>query len=238
MTIDSAKQAIREAMWNRLECEHAVPSNAKRNIPAFIGSERAADRLADLPEWRDAHVIKTVPDTAQLPVRIHALADGKIVYMAVPRLAAPKPFYLLDPAEISIPESLAAQKEMAAEIGRNIEVDEMSPVGLVVIGSVAVNRHGARLGKGAGYSDIELAILQEVGLINPNTPIVTTVHRLQVLEEDFPEADHDFRVDIIVTADEVIRCDQPRRPDGLLWDSLPPEKIAAIPALLARQGGL
>ena len=48
---------------------------------------------------------------------------------------------------------------------------------MVVCGSVAVNRRGARLGKGAGYSDIEVALLQEAGLIGPSTVIVTTVHR-------------------------------------------------------------
>jgi NAD(P)-dependent dehydrogenase (short-subunit alcohol dehydrogenase family) len=36
----------------------------------------------------------------------------------------------------------------------------MRPVNLVVCGSVAVNRRGVRLGKGAGYSDIEVALLQ------------------------------------------------------------------------------
>jgi hypothetical protein len=38
-----------------------------------------------------------------------------------------------------------------------------------------VNRTGARLGKGAGDSDIEIALLTGAGLIGPGTVIVTTV---------------------------------------------------------------
>jgi 5-formyltetrahydrofolate cyclo-ligase len=112
----------------------------------------------------------------------------------------------------------------------------MQPVDLVICGSVAVNREGVRLGKGAGYSDIELALLQEAGLIRRDTAIVTTVHRLQVLDELLPETEHDFSVDLIVTPDEIIRCEPSRRPRGLVWEHLSPEQIAAIPVLTARSG--
>jgi 5-formyltetrahydrofolate cyclo-ligase len=79
---------------------------------------------------------------------------------------------------------------------------------------VAVNRRGARVGKGAGYSDIEFALLTEAGLIDPNTMIVTTVHQLQVLDDEPYETAHDFSVDLIVTPNEVITCGPPRRPRG------------------------
>lgn len=118
-------------------------------------------------------------------------------------------------------------------MAREIAVKEMQPVDLIVCGSVAVNRHGVRLGKGAGYSDIEVALLQEAGLIRPETTIVTTVHALQVVDDELPEAKHDFSVDLIVTPDEVIECEPPRRPSGLYWDSLTREKIKAIPVLTA-----
>jgi len=232
--INQKKQAIRERVWAQLEREHAVAAGAARRIPAFVGAAQAAARLAELPQWEAARVIKAVPDTAQEPVRARALSEGRLVYMAVPKLAEAKPFYLLDPSNLAAPAE-AARKDVAAKVGRNVDVDEMLPVDMVVCGSVAVDRRGVRLGKGAGYSDIELAILQEAGLIGPDTLIVTTVHPLQVLEEDLPEAGHDFSVDLIVTPDDVIRCPEPQRPKGLVWSSLTPEKIAAIPALAARQ---
>jgi 5-formyltetrahydrofolate cyclo-ligase len=110
----------------------------------------------------------------------------------------------------------------------------MRRVDLVVCGSVAVNRRGTRLGKGAGYSDIAVALLQEAGRIGPSTVIVTTVHPLQVIDDAMPETEHDFSVDLIVTPDEVIECEPPRRPTGLYWNNLTAAKIAAIPVLAAR----
>jgi 5-formyltetrahydrofolate cyclo-ligase len=38
-------------------------------------------------------------------------------------------------------------------------------------------------------------------------------------------------VDYIVTPDELIPCPDRRRPEGLVWDDLTAEKIAAIPVL-------
>jgi 5-formyltetrahydrofolate cyclo-ligase len=200
----------------------------------FTGADAAADRLTRLPAWLAAEVIKAVPDRAQQPVRERALQDGKLLYMAVPKLADDLPFYLLDPASLAVPPAEAASREGAARAARKISVAQMRPVDLVVCGSVAVNRDGARLGKGAGYSDIEVALLREAGLISPHTMIATTVHSLQVLSEALPETEHDFSVDLIATPDEVIECGSPRRPSGLYWEHLTDDKIAAIPVLAAR----
>ncbi|WP_436319654.1 5-formyltetrahydrofolate cyclo-ligase [Streptomyces syringium] len=104
----------------------------------------------------------------------------------------------------------------------------------MVLGSVAVNRDGIRMGKGAGYSDLEFALLTEAGLISPETLVVTTVHALQVVDGPIPATEHDVSVDLIVTPDEVITCPTPHRPSGILWDHLAPEKIAAIPVLQHR----
>lgn len=233
--IDQMKQAVRERVWTVLEQAQAVAPGVHGRIPAFNGADEAAARLAELPVWDRARVIKAVPDKAQLPVRARALEAGKLVYMAVPMLADVLPFYLLDPKTLTVSPAEAAAKEVAARLARKISVAEMQPVDLVVCGSVAVNREGVRLGKGAGYSDIEVALLQEAGLIGPETTIVTTVHSLQVVDEELPETEHDFSVDLIVTPNEVIQCGPPRRPRGLVWEHLNPEKIAAIPVLAARE---
>jgi 5-formyltetrahydrofolate cyclo-ligase len=157
-------------------------------------------------------VVKANPDAPQLPVRAHALADGKLLYMAVPRLADERPFILLDPERLSLPPRRAASIAGSARAGRRIGVAELGPVDLVVCGSVAVNREGARVGKGGGFSDLEFALLVEAGLIGPDTVVATTVHPLQVLEEELPETAHDFRLDLIVAGEEVIRCRRTRRP--------------------------
>jgi len=140
----------------------------------------------------------------------------------------------LDPASLTAVPAEAASKEHAAHHARKVGVEDMRRVDMVVCGSVAVNRRGTRLGKGAGYSDIEVALLQEAGLIGSSTVIVTTVHPLQVIDEVMPETEHDFSVDLIVTPGEVIECEPQRRPSGLYWNHLTKDKIAAIPVLAAR----
>ena len=62
-------------------------------------------------------MLKANPDAPQLPVRARALADSKLLYMAVPRLADPLPFYLLVPRNLPVPP------EQAAAFLHDIEVD-------------------------------------------------------------------------------------------------------------------
>src|SRR5882672_5159759 len=64
------------------------------------GSRNAASRLTTLPEWAAARRLKCNPDAAQLPVRRAALAAGKHVFMALPRLSAAKCFLHLDPERL------------------------------------------------------------------------------------------------------------------------------------------
>ncbi|MFH9068067.1 5-formyltetrahydrofolate cyclo-ligase [Streptomyces alboflavus] len=236
--VDRDKQLIRERVWDLLDSAGAVhDGSAHGRIPNFKGASAAADRLGTLSVWRGAEVVKAVPDKAQLPVRARALSEGKTVFMAVPRLAEIRPFYLLEPAALTVPPTEAAASKVAAAIAPRVGVEEMRPVDVVVVGSVAVDLSGVRIGKGAGYSDLEFAFLMEAGLISAQTVVVTTVHALQVLDEQLPATDHDFGVDLIVTPEEVITCPNPHRPGGLVWEHLDRAKIASIPALAARAPG-
>ena len=55
------------------------------------------------------------------------------------------------------------------------------------------------------------------------------------MDDEIPETEHDFSVDLIITPDEVIECPDRRRPKGLIWGDLTVEKVATIPVLAARQ---
>ncbi|MGX9873326.1 5-formyltetrahydrofolate cyclo-ligase [Streptomyces cellulosae] len=235
-SLDRAKQAVRTQAWDALTTANAVhDASVHGRIPHFKGSDEAAARLAAHPVWQRASIVKAVPDKAQSPVRARALEEGKTVCMAVPKLASEKPFYLLDPAALTVPPAEAAASRTAAAIAPTVEVDALRPLDLTILGSVAVNRDGARIGKGAGYSDIEFALLTEAGLVTSETVVVTTVHSLQVTEIPIPTTRHDVGVDLIVTPEETIACANPHRPSGVDWSALTAEKIAAIPALMARQ---
>jgi 5-formyltetrahydrofolate cyclo-ligase len=222
-----AKQRVRERVWRTLESEGAARfPGARGRIPNFRGAEAAADRLAQLPEWESAAVVKSNPDAPQLPVRRRARHDGKTLYMAVPRLAEDKPF-------VRVAGDPTIKKALAE--GAPARVADLGHVDLIVCGTVAVNRAGVRVGKGGGYSDLELGLLVEAGSVDDATTIVTTIHPLQLLDEELPETAHDFRVDIVVTPDDVVRTDAPRRSPGVMWEHLDDETIAAIPVLAARR---
>jgi 5-formyltetrahydrofolate cyclo-ligase len=214
---------------------------ARGRIPNFTGAEAAARRLCGTPEWERAGVLKANPDLPQLPVRAAALSQGKLVYVAVPRLAADLPFLGLDPDRLTASPRKAASISGAASQGVPTGFDAMAPIDLIVCGSVAVNRKGVRIGKGGGYSDLEFALAREAGVIGDWTTVATTVHGLQVLDEDLPETPHDFRVDLVVTPEEIIRRvrKQGERgllgPPGILWADLDKTKIAAIPELRRRE---
>ena len=113
-------------------------------------------------------------------------------------------------------------------------VADLDPVEVVVTGCVAAGRDGARLGKGGGFSDLELALAAAAGLVDERTLVVTTVHPVQLVDAGaIPTTPHDIHVDLIATPDGVIACPRRRghRLPAVDWDQLTDDKIAAIPLL-------
>ncbi|WP_135854702.1 5-formyltetrahydrofolate cyclo-ligase [Halorussus salinus] len=234
-----AKQDLRERIWDLLEAEGIArfPFPPHDRIPNFAGAEAAADLLGETDEWQAAEAIKANPDAPQLPVRRRALREGKTVYTAVPRLRDEKPFYELDPTTIPPDEYDSAPTISHVEsYARQVAPEEVATIDLVVSGSVAVTATGARVGKGEGYSDLEYAVLRELDLVDAETPIATTVHDSQVVDEDVAVEAHDVPMDLVVTPTETIRtATEHETPAGVFWDELADERIRAIPALEARR---
>jgi 5-formyltetrahydrofolate cyclo-ligase len=116
----------------------------------------------------------------------------------------------------------------------------MRRIDLVVVGCVAVSRDGGRTGKGAGFADLELGMLRQQGLVRAETPIVTTVHPLQIVDSgQLPMLAHDWSLTWIVTPDEAIATQLQRpQPAGLLWEHIRPEQFTTIPVLRTMCPGL
>jgi 5-formyltetrahydrofolate cyclo-ligase len=230
----AAKASLRDEVWRAMSVKGIArfPAPAHR-IPNFVGAEAAAGRLAETAEWQRAQTIKSNPDAPQLPVRVRALRDGKLLYMAVPRLAVADPFFLLDPEQLADPPHQAASIKGAGRSARTVALEQMEPVDLVVTGCVAVGEDGARLGKGGGFSDLEFALAAAAGLVDARTIVATTVHDVQVQAAGaIPTTDHDIRVDLVVTPERTIATRRGRRRvPALDWRVLSEEKIAAIPLL-------
>ena len=229
----ASKDDVRELVWRRMSVRGVGRfPGAHGRIPNFVGAERAALHLDALPAWREARVVKINPDAPQLAVRRLALREGKVVYMAVPRLRTIECFLEVDPRRLGARALQAASIGGAARLARPVEVGALPPIDLIVCGAVAVNARGARVGKGGGFSDLEYGLLTETGKVGPGTPIVTTVHSAQLLPHAIPMHPHDMPVDVVVTPDGPIRV-QPAfpRPRGIYSDALTPEKIAEVPVL-------
>ena len=224
------KAAARQAVWDRLKAERlaAFPFPPHGRIPNFKGARAAAARLFTHPTWRDARRIKVNPDTPQAYVREEALRRGITVYVPTPRLAGG--FKRLDPARIP-PEkhAEAARRANWDRWAEDVELEELPQMDAIVVGSVAVTPDGRRAGKGAGYADLEFAILRELG--HRPAPVGTTVHAVQVVA-DFPVTATDLPLSAIATPDAIIAvAAPPAPPPGVVWELVDATARAEMPVL-------
>jgi len=226
----SRKEEARRSVWDAMQQQKIArfPFPPHHRIPNFAGAREAADRLFTHPLLQQVERMKVNPDAPQRYVRIRALNAGIVVFMPTPRLRGG--FWKLDPAAIPADAlSRAASLGKAKQYARSVALADLPQMDVIVAGSVAVTRDGKRCGKGHGYSDMEYAILRELG--HEPVPVVTTVHPVQVVD-DFPGDAHDVPLSLIVTPDEVIEvASPPAEPPGINWDLISRGDREAMPVL-------
>jgi len=98
---NSAKAAVRSRVWSRLIETGVNVGPAFDRIPNFVGADAAARRLSELDEWKRARVVKCNPDPPQIPVRLRALYDGKLLFAPVPHLTKGFPYLRIDPEKLA-----------------------------------------------------------------------------------------------------------------------------------------
>lgn len=231
-----AKTAVRNRVWERLVATGVAVGPAFDRIPNFVGADEAAKRLGELDAWKSARVVKCNPDPPQTPVRLRALYEGKLLFSPVPYLTKDFPYLRIDPeklatAGVDFETAATAQGFMAH--GEKVRFEDMPKLDVCVVGCVAVTRRGGRTGKGAGFADLEQGIFRELGLVDDSTPIVTTVHSSQVVDEsDVVMESHDSALAFIATERELIETrTRFRQPAGIDWDRVRPDQFADIPFL-------
>ena len=70
---------------------------------------------------------------------------------------------------------------------------------------------------------MEYGLAVAAGVVRPETPVVSTVHSMQVL---------DCELDYVATPHELIKCaGEAPRPTGIYWEDLDEAKIRKIPVL-------
>lgn len=233
---NSTKDVLREEVWSALETTGAGLGPVRSRIPNYRDAHVAAARLAELRIWQEAEVVKCNPDPAQAHVRLRALQDNKVLFAPVPELIKPFPFVRLENADLEtrgVSLESVMFSEGFVELGVPVEFEEMMPFDLVVVGCVAVTRAGGRSGKGGGFADLELGIFRDIGLIDENTPVVTTVHNLQVVPDDrVTMDDHDTPLDWIVTPQAVYETKSTHAvPGGVDWSAVQADQFENIPFL-------
>lgn len=225
-----SKQDARQWVWDRLQQDGLArfPFPPHGRIPNFADAAAAARRLFEQAPWCDARAIKVNPDSPQAHVREEALARGIRVYVPTPRLKGG--FHLLDPDRIPAARyRQAATLKSMAEWSVGVALEDLPALDAIVTGCAAVTASGKRAGKGEGYSDLEFAILRELGF--DAVPVATTVHDVQVVG-DFPIEDNDIPLSLICTPTRSLRVAQPPpAPGGIDWSRLGEDALRAMPVL-------
>ncbi len=187
-----SKQEVREYVWRILKERGICLFPCENHIPNFKGVEVTIMKILELEEYKKAKRIFVSPDTPQRHLIKYALENGKEVYMATPRLRSG--FCKVNIYFNSLREILRHAKILGWEIPK---------IDFALVGSVAVDLKGNRIGKGGGFGDREIKILREK---NPDVVIATNVHDLQVFEDlSYLMEPHDQKVDLIVTPKRIIR---------------------------------
>jgi 5-formyltetrahydrofolate cyclo-ligase len=233
---DENKDAVRGEVWDLLDTGGHAMGPTWSHIPNFIGADQAAWHLAQTEEWKRAKTVKCNPDPPQIPLRLRALYEGKMLYAPVPYLTREFPYLRIDPKKLiekGVSFELAATSEGYMMHGERIGFEEVEPLDFCVVGSVAVSRQGGRTGKGAGFADLETGIFRELGIIGPATPMATTIHSSQLVPDSkvFMMA-HDSPLDFIATEKElIVTGNTAPRPKGVAWDFVQDDQFDTIPFL-------
>jgi len=238
-TEELKKATIRDKVWNHIQKNGLAnfPRIVYKRIPNFKGADEATEKLLELDCFKKANSIKVNLDKPQGIVRFHTLETGKTLYVPTPGLRTAV-FNRLDntSAGENTPEKLKllAQNDGMKLFSKSVPLDEKVSVDLIVVGSVAVDKKGHRIGKGEGFVDLEYGMMRHLKAISDKTLIVTTVHDCQVFD-DLPARlfePHDVPVDIIVTPNEVIHIASPlKKPTGIIWELLHRDKFFRVAIL-------
>lgn len=201
------KQEIRETTWDRMAEEQIAqfPLPCFGRIPNFIGAEEASKQITRLIEFRKAQFIFSAPDYVLHSIREIVLQNRKDLLVATPHI---NEFLMLKSKDVPprVIKKAVTIKGMF-NYGKEIRLSQINnPLDLFCQGSVAIDRKGNRLGKGMGYGDREFHLLQQEGVIDQETIVITLVHDVQILD-DFSKLmePNDVKVHIALTPTEIIR---------------------------------
>lgn len=234
----SKSKIIRQQIWTKLK-DVAKPDtrfhlNFAEVIPDFEGSDRANDRILQMPEYKKAEFLFITPDNCLVDLRRSLIEQERTFIMSTYGIY--RGFLLIEPGMVPKGAELyAAWLDGMEHFARPITLEEIAKRGRIdflVTGASAVSIDGVRFGKGHGFFDLEWGMFTDLGLVGENTPVVAAVHDCQVVHETLHPSATDILVDYIATPDGLYTVERrAKRPHGVIWDLLEPKQIEQTPPL-------
>ncbi|XP_001607418.1 methenyltetrahydrofolate synthase domain-containing protein [Nasonia vitripennis] len=230
------KQDFRKKVWCHMAEKRL--SNSFRSLcsrtPFFKRATEATKRLCELEELKKSKLLMISPDKF---VILLPLKKEKEILIPTPRLFNGLFSHIKNAAGLPEEESknvITRNNIKQIESPVNFDTTTDLKVDMLILGSVCVNRAGYRIGDGAGFADLEYAILSKMKAVNEKTTVVTLVHDCQILD-DLPNElfePHDVPVDIIITPTQTIFVN-PRlpKPTEIIWPAISKRRLAGMPVL-------
>lgn len=215
------KESTRTA-WNRvLSTNNGAPRWGK-----------GAEHLRSLRLYRDSATIFATPGKSLHQIRINCLADGKNLIMPAPSLR--KGFFFLPARSVAFKDlSSAVTYKGLEKHGQPLHSSSLPlpAVKLLLTDSLVVDAAGNRLGDGNGFFDLCCALLQELGILQPDWSAGTVVQEGQISRDRLPQDPWDIKMSYAVTPAGVRTFGPVLRKPGIYWDVLTTERIRRIDPL-------
>lgn len=190
---------IRHEVWERLERGQLAlpPRPCYYRVPNFVGVAEATRRLESLPEFQQARCVLCTGDYVLDEARRLVLASGRS--LALIHADALWEVSALDARDYDT----LLWMHRVIELGRPLR----APVDLIVVGSIAVDLHGTRVGRRQSPEETLLRALIGTALVPANAPVATLVHELQVYPRIPRRNSPGPHVTLILTPERVIRVE-------------------------------
>ena len=122
----------RTTVWTQMKVQGAAVEGAGWAYSPLCWERPCSSAVGDVVGVAAGQGDQVQPDQAQVPVRLRALQEDKMLYMAVPRLTEERCFVELTAAELrhrpGVALEVAAASRGAMQHGRLVAVGEMSPL--------------------------------------------------------------------------------------------------------------
>lgn len=224
------KNKLRNKLWDIYQSESVFfPKPVYGSIPNFEGAIQTIPRLNILYEFEKAETIYVSNNFAYTHIRENVVSQNK-------KLILPRPeFYhsfcaVLDKTNIPFHYKPREFVELIhiKQFSKPILLDSDFKIDLLILNSLAVDiNSGFRVCCGSGNhslsSNLEYAIIRELGYVSENTPILTIVHEKQVVHDlkNTIKCTYDVPVNIIITPFKTYYVKHAsEKPDKIYWNLL------------------